>query len=149
MIEASCLMTQQSCVCELLAYTRDQDVQKQCDFKGEGASTRFELIERCSATSSIALKMYASPAFVAAAVFVAWVIRDTLLAVWNTQFHPLKSFAGPRFAAATAWYKTWQEVFAGRSWVDVLHELHVRYGEVVRVGPNEVSANPMNYMYVR
>ncbi|KAI7410308.1 hypothetical protein KC332_g6482, partial [Hortaea werneckii] len=35
-------------------------------------------------------------------------------------------------------YKGWQEVFRQRNWIDVLHSLHEQYGDVVRVGPNDL-----------
>ena len=38
------------------------------------------------------------------------------------------SLPWPEVAALTTWYKTYQEVFRGRSWIDVLQELHGKYG---------------------
>ena len=82
--------------------------------------------------------MFFSIVIIVVAISVAWVIREVSLALWNTHSHPLRDFPDPQIAAGTTWYKTWQEVFLGRSWVDVLQELHEQHGEVVRVGPNEV-----------
>lgn len=58
----------------------------------------------------------------------AWLLQRALTGIFNAFYHPLAAFPGPRAAAVTAWYKTYQEVFLGRSWIDVLQELHSTYG---------------------
>lgn len=60
---------------------------------------------------------------------------------YNLFLHPLQAFPGPRAARATAWWKTYIEVVKQESMVDILLELHKKYGEIVRVSPNEVSTN--------
>lgn len=69
---------------------------------------------------------------------VGLVLTRLYAGVYNYFLHPLKQFPGPQVAAVTTWYKTWQEVFLGRSWIEVLTELHTKYGDVVRISPNEV-----------
>ena len=64
-------------------------------------------------------------------VFLAWLLQRVAIGVFNIFFHPLASFPGPRAAALTCWYKTYQEVFLGTSWIDVLYELHRTYGMCV------------------
>jgi len=84
---------------------------------------------------------------VLAALFTAWAARELWFTLHSLFFSPLRSFPGPRVAAATAWYKAWQEVFLGRCWIDVLQELHERYGTVVRVAPNEVLRTTLASVY--
>jgi hypothetical protein len=61
-------------------------------------------------------------------LFLAWLLQGIVAGIFNTFFHLLAAFPGPYAAALTAWYKTYQEVFLGRSWIDVLHELHKKHG---------------------
>ncbi|KAK5958385.1 hypothetical protein OHC33_000227 [Knufia fluminis] len=58
-------------------------------------------------------------------------------------FHPLSAFPGPPIAAVTGLYKAYIDVVAQSSFVHNLERLHAIYGDVVRVGPNELHfANP-------
>lgn len=50
-------------------------------------------------------------------------------AIYNLYFHPLARFPGPRWAAASGWWKTYVEIYKGESIVDRLFELHREYGE--------------------
>jgi hypothetical protein len=68
------------------------------------------------------------PTWLITAIATAWLLRNVVTGFFNIIYHPLASFPGPRGAALTSWYKTYQEVFLARSWVDVLHELHGKYG---------------------
>jgi cytochrome P450 len=86
--------------------------------------------------------MASSAATLICGLLVAASIHFTGNFLKNAFFHPLKRFPGP-IAASTGWFKTWQEVFRGRNWIDVLQELHTQHGEVIRVGPNELHfSNP-------
>ncbi|KFY93220.1 hypothetical protein V500_03833 [Pseudogymnoascus sp. VKM F-4518 (FW-2643)] len=85
-------------------------------------------------------------AVVAIGLVSAWLFHRAVTGLSNLFFHPLAAFPGPRAAAFTAWYKTYQELFLGRSWIDVLQELHTKYGKIVRVGPNELHfSDPAAY----
>lgn len=65
---------------------------------------------------------------------------------YNVYFHPLAKFPGPPIARTTIYWKAYVECIANRSFCHVLVELHARYGDVVRVGPNELHfANPKTY----
>ncbi|OBT92925.1 hypothetical protein VE01_08929 [Pseudogymnoascus verrucosus] len=76
----------------------------------------------------------------------AWLIQRAVTGLSNLFCHPLAAFPGPKAAAFTAWYKTYQELYLGRSWIDVLQELHTKYGKIVRVGPNELHfSDPAAY----
>ena len=50
---------------------------------------------------------------------------------------PLKHVPGPYLAAWTAWWISYHDLAGDRT--SILHNLHERYGSVVRIGPNEVS----------
>lgn len=65
---------------------------------------------------------------VALGILLIWLSQKASTGAFNLFYHPLAAFPGPKVAALTAWYKTYQEVFLGRSWIDVLHELHQKYG---------------------
>ncbi|KAI0694060.1 cytochrome P450 [Cytidiella melzeri] len=79
----------------------------------------------------------------AALAYVIWTVAN---GVYNWYFHPLAKFPGPRWAAFTTWWKTNLEVFEGRNQTDELFKLHAIYGDVVRIGPNELHfSNPNVY----
>ena len=65
---------------------------------------------------------------VALGLLSAWLLQKLFTGLFNVFYHPLAAFPGPRVAALTAWYKTYQEVFLQRSWIDVLQELHGKHG---------------------
>jgi len=70
--------------------------------------------------------------------FLVWLSFFAAQIVYNVFLHPLRLFPGPKVAQATTWWKTYVEVVKQQSMVDVLFELHKKFGDVVRVGPNEV-----------
>jgi len=56
---------------------------------------------------------------------------------YNLFLHPLRSFPGPKLAAVSCFPKIRQALKGdGVSWIV---DLHLKYGEVVRVAPNELS----------
>ncbi|KAF2849812.1 cytochrome P450 monooxygenase-like protein [Plenodomus tracheiphilus IPT5] len=66
--------------------------------------------------------------------------------IYNTYFHPLAQFPGPPLARVTIYWKAYTECIASRSFCHYLVELHAQYGDVVRVGPNELHfAKPQAY----
>ena len=78
------------------------------------------------------------------ATAVAWSIISIFLltriteGIYNIFFHPLSKFPGPKAAALSEWFQTYHEVIRHHSMVDIFADLHSKYGEVVRVAPNEV-----------
>lgn len=60
--------------------------------------------------------------------FIAWLSYITQAAVYNSFFHPLSSFPGPRIAATTTLWKAFVECILNRSFCHVLEELHAQYG---------------------
>ncbi|KAF2822403.1 cytochrome P450 monooxygenase-like protein [Ophiobolus disseminans] len=66
--------------------------------------------------------------------------------IYNVYFHPLANFPGPPIARATTYWKAYIECIAQRSFCHYLVHLHAQYGDVVRIGPNELHfANPKAY----
>ncbi|KAL1989438.1 hypothetical protein VTN49DRAFT_7249 [Thermomyces lanuginosus] len=74
-----------------------------------------------------------------AAGWVAWTLYGY---IYNVFWHPLARFPGPRLAAATSLYKAWIDCVAKSSFVHTLERLHAQYGDIVRVGPNELHFRP-------
>jgi hypothetical protein len=58
------------------------------------------------------------------------------LAVYRALFAPVSKIPGPRYALFTDWWLMYKEFTSQRR--EYIHELHKKYGPVVRVGPNEV-----------
>lgn len=58
----------------------------------------------------------------------AWLAQFILGGLFNSANHPLVDFPGPKRAEFTEWYRTYLELFCGRSWVHVLEEWHQKYG---------------------
>ncbi|RYP01238.1 hypothetical protein DL765_010869 [Monosporascus sp. GIB2] len=72
------------------------------------------------------------------ATLLILVARSVSQIVYNVFLHPLAKIPGPRLMAASVLPMGWART-QGRAPYK-LAELHERYGPVVRVGPNEVSA---------
>ncbi|KAF6833647.1 hypothetical protein CPLU01_05368 [Colletotrichum plurivorum] len=58
--------------------------------------------------------------------------------VYNVFFHPLRKFPGPLLAGATPLWKAYQEVIKQETLAQELFILHEKYGNIVRIGPNEL-----------
>ncbi|KAF9890508.1 hypothetical protein FE257_005913 [Aspergillus nanangensis] len=86
-----------------------------------------------SGINPIALSVAVS-LFVGFAVSIGWI-------VYNLFFHPLASIPGPKTHAATP-FPFFRSVLGGRLPLDA-KQLHEKYGDVVRIAPNEVTfVNP-------
>ncbi|KAK8872713.1 cytochrome P450 3A13 [Apiospora arundinis] len=57
--------------------------------------------------------------------------------VWICLASPLRKVPGPWLSLFTSWILKWHEFRAGRT--RYVHRLHLRYGPVVRIAPNEVA----------
>lgn len=87
------------------------------------------------------------PLFIVTVTAVPVACRILYRAWYNYYRHPLASFPGPRVAALTSLYKAYIDCVAKGSLVHILERLHVIYGDVVRIGPNELHfAVPSAYM---
>ncbi|KAH7036035.1 cytochrome P450 [Microdochium trichocladiopsis] len=58
-------------------------------------------------------------------------------AIYRLYFHPLSKYPGPRLAAISEIFYA-RMVMDGR-WPWIMNELHVKYGPIVRIAPNEIS----------
>lgn len=67
------------------------------------------------------------------------VISWLLLLFYRLYLHPLSSFPGPRLAAFTRGYAFYFDVVRHGAFLRQKNVLHDMYGDVVRVGPNELS----------
>ena len=77
----------------------------------------------------------ASPVVIALAVSIA--VYYASAAVHKLFLHPLAGYPGPTFAALSDfWYIS---IFISGSLPSTMERLHMRYGDVVRVAPNELS----------
>lgn len=65
------------------------------------------------------------------------VLALSIAAYRLSPFHPLASFPGTTISKLTKWWGVW-ETYDGHHYIRV-HELHKKYGPIVRVGPNELS----------
>lgn len=59
------------------------------------------------------------------------------LTIYNLYFHPLRSYPGPKYAAATRMW--WIVALVRGDLAFKVKGLHDQYGEVVRIAPNELS----------
>ncbi|KAI0250004.1 putative P450 monooxygenase [Lactifluus subvellereus] len=65
---------------------------------------------------------------------------------YNLFFHPLARFPGPRGAACTRWWLAYMELGRKVSLSDLRVELHQKYGDIIRISPNELHfAKPTVY----
>ncbi|KAH9057597.1 putative P450 monooxygenase [Lactarius vividus] len=66
--------------------------------------------------------------------------------VFNLYFHPLSHFPGPKLAACSRLWLAYRELVRGESLGDLRIELHRRYGEIIRLTPDELHfSNPAAY----
>ncbi|KAH9002465.1 cytochrome P450 [Lactarius hatsudake] len=69
-----------------------------------------------------------------------------LRVTYNLFFHPLSHFPGPRGAACTRLWLAYMELVKRVSLSDLRAELHRKYGDVVRISPNELHfSHPAAY----
>ncbi|PVH69492.1 cytochrome P450, partial [Cadophora sp. DSE1049] len=67
--------------------------------------------------------------------------------VYNLFLSPLRKFPGPKFAALTKWWEVYHAIKCDR--FIVIQKLHEKYGNVIRIGPNEVSiASPRVFHHI-
>lgn len=71
------------------------------------------------------------------AISAVALLHVVLTCLYNYFFHPLRNLPGPPLARIS---RLWSRIgnFHGRK-SERIHEAHVKYGPVVRVGPNEIS----------
>jgi hypothetical protein len=62
-------------------------------------------------------------------LLLSWLALGVARLLYNVFMHPLRIYPGPFGAGATTWWKTYIEVVKQESMVDVLFDLHKKYGE--------------------
>lgn len=65
-------------------------------------------------------------------------MRRLWLIIYNLYGHPLRQIPGPKLYAVSHIPKMWRGSVVGKHWSDLV-SLHEKYGDVVRIGPDEVS----------
>lgn len=75
----------------------------------------------------------------AAELFTYVTTLTASIVVYRLFLHPLRNVPGPWWAKASMW--AWVPIERRGLRVKVVHELHQRYGTVVRIGPRWVSIN--------
>mgnify|MGYP003624109669 CR=1 FL=1 len=82
--------------------------------------------------------MFSTSPFHAVVYFIsATIIYFVTKTIYRLYFHPLASFPGPKFAAATSLYNAYHDIL-GMGLVKDLPEWHAKYGPIIRIQPNEV-----------
>ncbi|CAG8952058.1 hypothetical protein HYFRA_00000794 [Hymenoscyphus fraxineus] len=61
--------------------------------------------------------------------------------IYNLYFHPLAHFPGPFLARSTLLWRAWHTM--GGKWHFVSRRVHDKYGDIVRVSPNELSCGSL------
>ncbi|KAH8684155.1 averantin oxidoreductase [Ilyonectria robusta] len=74
---------------------------------------------------------------VALGCLASFVVYLVAVSVYNLYFHPLAKYPGPFFARISPIYSIWG-LFRGR-WPFDVHQLHLKYGPIVRTMPNELT----------
>ncbi|KAI1270667.1 cytochrome P450 monooxygenase-like protein [Xylariaceae sp. FL1019] len=85
--------------------------------------------------------MMATPSSHVGSLALLAIITVPLYYVWRCVyryfFHPLARYPGPKLAAVSELWHIWS-MFSDREIFNIL-DLHKKYGDVVRIGPNELS----------
>ncbi|KAH7305185.1 cytochrome P450 [Stachybotrys elegans] len=73
------------------------------------------------------------------AVSIPFIFSALLLlkSIYRLFFHPLSKFPGPKMAAITKLYESYHHTYKG-DWPENLARLHATYGDLIRIGPNEL-----------
>ena len=66
------------------------------------------------------------------------------IAIYRVFFHRLRQFPGPMGAKITKLYGVYMS--RDSRYIDGLHALHQKYGDIVRIGPNELSTARVEFL---
>ncbi|KAL4950529.1 cytochrome P450 [Aspergillus filifer] len=76
-----------------------------------------------------------------------WTPLLASITIYRIYFHPLKKYPGPSAARFTSWWGVWK-LARGANRYQLHHELHKKYGEIVRIAPNYLSVNNVDALAV-
>lgn len=77
---------------------------------------------------------------------LAWLAYHILKALYNVSpLHPLSHIPGPRLAAATYLPEFYYDVVKFGRYTSEIREMHKAYGPLVRINPNEIHCNDINF----
>ncbi|POS78532.1 cytochrome P450 [Diaporthe helianthi] len=83
-------------------------------------------------------------------IFLTTVLLAALLtlggAIRRLFLHPLAHIPGPRLAALTWWYEFYFDVIQPGQYIFKIHELHRRYGPIIRVTPDEIHISDVGFL---
>ncbi|CAF9926985.1 MAG: hypothetical protein HETSPECPRED_006476 [Heterodermia speciosa] len=82
-------------------------------------------------------QLYVVAKWALVSLILLFTIKTVVTAVYNVYYHPLSKFPGPKSAAATP-LPFVRRLITGH-WVEWTTALHEKYGEVVRIHPDELS----------
>ncbi|KAI9691409.1 MAG: hypothetical protein M1820_009681 [Bogoriella megaspora] len=74
---------------------------------------------------------------IALSAIIVGVVYVIARAIYNLYFSPLSKYPGPKLAAITRLW--WLRVQLAGKFPIIVHDLHLKYGEIVRIAPNELS----------
>ncbi|KAL8726139.1 MAG: hypothetical protein Q9166_006896 [cf. Caloplaca sp. 2 TL-2023] len=78
-------------------------------------------------------------------ICIAFVLYLTLRPFYRLFLSPLSSIPGPRLAALTIHYQTYYNIIKGGQFLFKIRDLHEIYGQLIRIGPNEVHINDPDF----
>uniref|UniRef100_L7IX09 Trichodiene oxygenase n=1 Tax=Pyricularia oryzae (strain P131) TaxID=1143193 RepID=L7IX09_PYRO1 len=75
-----------------------------------------------------------------------WILYQVLKVLYNlSPLHPLSHIPGPRLAAATYIPEFYHDAILVGRYTHQIVEMHRKYGPIVRINPNEVHCNDVNF----
>ncbi|KAL8713856.1 MAG: hypothetical protein Q9220_002001 [cf. Caloplaca sp. 1 TL-2023] len=87
-----------------------------------------------------------SPPNVLAVIVLIQILYIFAISVYRLVLHPLSTIGGPKLAALTSWYEFYYDVWQPGRYVFKIKELHERYGPILRIAPNEVHINDLDFL---
>ncbi|KUI69327.1 Trichodiene oxygenase [Cytospora mali] len=79
-------------------------------------------------------------------IILSWLAYHILKALYNVSpLHPLSHIPGPKLAAATYLLEFYYDVIKFGRYTSEIREMHKTYGPLVRINPNEIHCNDINF----